>query len=82
VPRRRYAGANSTEEGGKATFFGNAEVKVGPGEEATAQQVTYRIDVDDLAEPGKGKGTFKIQTDIGYKAEGVLEGGNIQVHSQ
>jgi hypothetical protein len=71
-----------TEEGGKATFFGNAEVKIGSGEEATTHQVTYRIDVDDLAEPGKGKDTFKIQTDSGYVASGILQGGNIQVHSQ
>ena len=71
-----------TEEGGKATFFGNAEVKIGTGEEATTHQVTYRIDVDDIAEPGKGKDTFKIQTDSGYVATGVLQGGNIQVHSQ
>jgi hypothetical protein len=45
-----------SEEGVEATFFGNVEVKIGSGKEARTQQVTYRIDVDDLAEPNKGKG--------------------------
>ena len=71
-----------TQEGDKTTFFGTPEVKVGTGEEATTQQITYRIDVDDVAEPGKGKDPFKIRTDSGYAAAGVLEGGNIQVHGQ
>ena len=39
------------------------------------QQVTYRIDVDDVAEPGKGKDTFKIQTDSGYAAAGSWKKG-------
>ena len=64
-----------TQDGGKPTFFGNAEVKVGAGEEATTHQVTYRIDVDDVAEPGKGKDTFKIQTDSGYAAAGSWKKG-------
>jgi hypothetical protein len=56
--------------GTHATFFG----------EATANGVgtTYRIDVDDLGEPGTGD-TFKIQTDSGYVATGTLTAGNIQV---
>ena len=41
----------------------------------------YRIDVDDLAEPGAGRDTFMVQTDSGYLAANVLEHGNIQVHS-
>ncbi len=41
---------------------------------------TYRIDVDDLAEPGAGRDTFKIQTANGYTVGGVLLRGNIQVH--
>lgn len=41
---------------------------------------TYRIDVQDNAEPGKNADTFKIQTTSGYSALGVLVGGNIQVH--
>jgi hypothetical protein len=55
-----------------ATFFGNATVD--------GVATTYRIDVDDVAEPGKGKDTFKIQTSSGYTAGGTLQHGNIQVH--
>jgi hypothetical protein len=39
----------------------------------------YRIDVDDLGEPGTFD-TFKIQLDTGYVAAGRLLGGNIQIH--
>jgi hypothetical protein len=55
-----------------ATFFGRATV----GSVAT----NYRIDVDDLGEPGTHD-TFKILTDTGYVAAGTLQGGNIQIHS-
>jgi len=41
---------------------------------------TYRIDVDDFAEPGSGFDTFKIATASGYTAMGVLTEGNIRVH--
>jgi hypothetical protein len=54
-----------------ATFFGQASVG--------GATTTYRIDVDDLSEPGT-QDTFKIQTDGGYIAVGILEGGNIQIH--
>jgi hypothetical protein len=54
-----------------ATFFGRATVG---GIEAG-----YRIDVDDLGEPGTND-TFKILTDTGYVAAGTLQGGNIQIH--
>jgi len=54
-----------------ATFFGQARV------DGTATD--YRIDVDDLGEPGVAD-TFKIQTGSGYTAAGVLQGGNIQIH--
>jgi hypothetical protein len=60
------------QAGTHATFFGRAEVNGVP--------TTYRIDVDDLAEPGKGRDTFKIQTASGYSAGGVLTQGNIQIH--
>jgi hypothetical protein len=56
--------------GTHATFFGEATVN--------GVATNYRIDVDDLAEPGTGD-TFKIQTDSGYTASGVLTAGNIQV---
>jgi hypothetical protein len=58
--------------GTHATFFGNAEIN--------GAATRYRIDVDDLAEPGRFTDTFKIQTDSGYVAGGVLTGGNIQIH--
>ncbi len=55
-----------------ATFFGNATVN--------GVATTYRIDVDDLGEPGAGRDTFSIQTTTGYTAGGVLTNGNVQVH--
>jgi Tol biopolymer transport system component len=59
------------QDGTRARFFGRAEVN---GVEAD-----YRIEVDDLAESGRGQDTFTIQTSSGYTAGGVLQGGNIQV---
>jgi len=61
------------QTGSHSTFFGHATVN--------AVATTYRIDVDDLAEPGAGKDTFSIQTGSGYTAGGVLTAGNIQVHN-
>ena len=55
-----------------ATFFGEATVD--------GVATNYRIDVDDLGEPGVWRDTFKIQTDGGFAAAGVLTGGNIQIH--
>jgi hypothetical protein len=57
--------------GTHATFFGQASVD--------GTTTNYRIDVDDLGEPGS-QDTFKIQTDNGYTAGGTLAGGNIQIH--
>jgi hypothetical protein len=59
--------------GTHATLFGNATVN--------GASTTYRIDVDDLAEPGRGADTFRIQTASGYTAGGVLTRGNIQIHA-
>jgi hypothetical protein len=56
--------------GTHATFFGEATVN--------GVATNYRIDVDDVSEPGSGD-TFKIQTDSGYTASGALTAGNIQV---
>ena len=56
-----------------AFFYGRARV----GDDAVT---TYRIDVDDLAESGAGFDTFKIQTEDGYVAGGVLTQGNIDIH--
>jgi hypothetical protein len=60
------------ETGTAATFFGNATVNGAP--------TTYRIDVQDNAEPGAASDTFAIQTASGYTAGGTLSKGNIQVH--
>jgi hypothetical protein len=59
--------------GTHATVSGDATVNDVP--------TRYRMDVDDLGEPGIGRDTFKIQTDSGYFAGGVLTGGDIQIHS-
>jgi hypothetical protein len=58
--------------GTHATFFGQAH--------QDGVTTNYRIDVDDLANPGAGVDTFKIQTDQGYVAGGFLTAGNIQIH--
>jgi hypothetical protein len=57
-----------------ATFFG-----VGT---QNGQEITFRVDVDDLANPGAGRDTFTIQTDGGYLATGVLTEDNIEIHDQ
>jgi hypothetical protein len=59
--------------GTHATIFGNAEVNDMP--------TTYRIDVDDLAEPGRNQDTFRIRTASGYDVGRVLAQGNIQIHN-
>ena len=58
--------------GTHATFFGEGMLD--------GVATNYRIDVDDLAEPGVGSDTFRIQTGTGYLAGGVLTAGNIQIH--
>jgi hypothetical protein len=60
------------ESGTHATFFGNATIN--------GAATTYRIDINDLGEPGAGHDTFTIQTASGYSAGGVLVHGNIQIH--
>jgi hypothetical protein len=56
-----------------ATFFGEATVD--------GVATNYRIDVEDLADPGALSDTFTINTESGYTATGVVEKGNIQVNS-
>jgi hypothetical protein len=58
--------------GTHATFFGNGTINGTP--------MTYRIDVDDLHESGRGYDTFKIQTSTGVILGGTLTNGNIQIH--
>jgi len=55
-----------------ANFTGNATVN--------GVNTTYRISVDDNAEPGTGNDAFTITTTSGYTASGFLTQGNIQVH--
>jgi hypothetical protein len=56
----------------QAAFVGTARVN--------GEDTTYRIDVDDLGEPGAGIDTFRISTGNGFTASGVLAGGSIQIH--
>jgi hypothetical protein len=59
----------------QATIIGEATVD-GSGTH------TFRIDVQDLGEPGKGQDTYRILLDTGYDS-GVrpLEGGNVQIRN-
>ncbi len=61
-----------TQNGSLATIFGNATVNGSP--------TTYRIDVEDKADLGRGQDTFRIQTASGLTAGGLLSQGNVQVH--
>jgi hypothetical protein len=54
-----------------ATIFGTATVN--------GVATNYRIDADDLSEPGAGRDTFKIQTDSGFVAGGTVASGNVQI---
>ena len=54
-----------------ATIFGTATVN--------GVETNYRIDADDLSEPGAGRDTFKIQTDSGFVAGGAITSGNVQI---
>jgi hypothetical protein len=54
-----------------ATIFGTATVN--------GVSTNYRIDADDLSEPGAGRDTFKIQTDSGFVAGGTIASGNVQI---
>lgn len=58
--------------GTHVTFLGQARVN--------GVLTDYRIDVDDLGEPGRNRDLFGIQTTNGFAAAGVLRAGNIQVH--
>jgi hypothetical protein len=58
--------------GTHVTFLGQARVN--------GVLTDYRIDVDDLGEPGRDHDLFGIQTTSGFTAAGVLRAGNIQVH--
>ena len=57
--------------GNSAMIFGNATLN--------GADTTYRIDVQDIGDPGTGVDSFTIVTASGYSAGGVLKGGNVQV---
>lgn len=57
--------------GNSAIIVGNATVN--------GADTTYRIDVQDVGEPGAGVDSFTIVTASGYSAGGLLKGGNVQV---
>jgi hypothetical protein len=58
----------------QATIFGSATVD-GRG------MHTFRIDVQDLGEPGRGADTYRILLDTGYDSgQRTLEGGNVNIH--
>jgi hypothetical protein len=52
---------------------GTADIDGKPG--------TYMVDVADNGEPGRHTDTFTLTLSTGYSASGVLDGGNIQLHS-
>jgi len=60
--------------GNSRTFSGDATVNGESG-------YTFSVTVADLGEPGKGSDTFSIRVSNGYRAEGRLGGGNIQLHA-
>jgi hypothetical protein len=60
------------QNGTHATIFGNATVN--------GVAATYRLDLDDLGEPGKDRDLFQLQTSTGYSAGGVITQGNVQIH--
>jgi len=63
-------------DGTSATIFGQATVD-GAGSH------DFRIDVRDLAEPGRGQDHYRIQVDTGYDSgDQILQGGNVQIHRQ
>jgi hypothetical protein len=60
-------------DGTSATIFGQATID-GSGSH------TYRIDVKDLGEPGKGADTYRMLVNAYDSGEQVLRGGNVQIH--
>ena len=56
-----------------ATIFGEATID-GSGSH------TYRIDVQDNAEPGKGADHYRMRVNAYDSGDQVLEGGNVQIH--
>jgi hypothetical protein len=57
--------------GTRASIFGNGSIN--------GNSTIYRIDVEDAAEPGADRDSFRIVTGSGYVAGGLLLRGNIQM---
>jgi hypothetical protein len=72
----RITALTCTQAGTQASIFGEATID-GSGTHA------FEIDVQDLAESGKGVDTYRIVLDTGYDS-GLqqLEGGNVQTRKQ
>lgn len=60
-------------DGTSATIFGEATID-GTGSH------TYRIDVRDLAEPGKGSDHYRMRVNTYDSGDQILRGGNVQIH--
>ena len=56
-----------------ATIFGEATID-GSGNH------TYRIDVQDNAEPGKDADHYRMRVDTYDSGDQMLQGGNVQIH--
>jgi hypothetical protein len=56
-----------------ATIFGDATID-GSGSN------TYRIDVQDLGEPGKGVDHYRMRVNAYDSGDQILKGGNVQIH--
>jgi hypothetical protein len=65
---------DATDEN-RASIFGEATIN-GAGTH------NYRIDVMDLAEPGKGADTYRMRVNSYDSGEQTLGGGNVQIHRQ
>ena len=64
-----------TNDATEAAIFGEATID-GTG------SYTFRIDVKDFAEPGKGIDRYRIQVDSYDSGDQTLEGGNVQIKRQ
>lgn len=63
-----------TVEGTRVTFSGSGTLQQG----TATSTVTFTVTAADNGEPGSGNDTFAITLSTGYRAAGVLGGGNIR----
>jgi hypothetical protein len=74
VKSTRVTSVTCSADRKRGSIFGTATIN-GSG------SFNYRIDVQDLGEPGIGKDTYRIRLSNGYDSgEKKLQGGNIQIH--